>query len=153
MSIMDRFQVHHLTPSTPVSSKILDCFGLQSFRNRRTEASSALNSKQKTQESLVNAASCSEFRTDPRSGHQGDMTLCQRLSGDKVTGHGGEDSVVNQRTVDSSRSTDVQLDLHRFIMDKTLPHGKSGYDKNLQRVKGKLGDDQPMLNAVLHKKA
>ncbi|XP_038069054.1 DALR anticodon-binding domain-containing protein 3-like [Patiria miniata] len=118
------FQVSHLTPTT-CSSDILDCFGIKAFQSSKSGATSSKESVKETKERLVRSASCCKFRT---SG-PGDLTSSGPRS--------------SEDDPSSPNPAEINLDLRGFIVEEKLPLGKSGYDKNLQRVKVVLQDGSP----------
>ncbi|XP_033647403.1 DALR anticodon-binding domain-containing protein 3-like [Asterias rubens] len=133
------FQVNHLTPTTPAFSKVLTQFGLGSIYKHTADISSEESSRCETQQQLILAANSSKYRIHSESGRQDDkgsgqrsddVGLGQRSVGNDVKGHGRRRD--EQEVLDLS--SEVQLDLQQFIAEEKLAHGKSGYDKNLQRV-------------------
>ncbi|XP_022081499.1 DALR anticodon-binding domain-containing protein 3-like [Acanthaster planci] len=138
------FQVSRLTPAT-YSSEILDRFGIKPFDTCGTEATASQELKTETQDRLVSKASRCKFRTDkPRSEWQEGMNSDQRSSED--FGAGQADCTFRDGDPKAARllnRADISLDLHQFILDEKLPLGKSGYDKNLQKVKVVLPDGSP----------
>ena len=131
-----------MTPTTPAFSKVLTQFGLGSIYKHTADISSEESSRCETQQQLILAANSSKYRIHSESGRQDDkgsgqrsddVGLGQRSVGNDVKCHGQRRD--EQEVLDLS--SEVQLDLQQFIAEEKLAHGKSGYDKNLQRVTGR----------------